>query len=118
MKTSDSASQSSPSSADPQGSRAPRAGQKRPFSLEEGKIPTKCKPTTPEEDYLELPDHIRLAMNELARQVWRKVSELDVLLWVEYVWTKVNLADNPSRCYQPIVPGIRIGNTDIAMRIG
>lgn len=42
------------------------------------------------------------------REIWRKFSELNVIVWIEYVWTKVNLADDPSRASRgdpPIVLG-------------
>ena len=43
-------------------------------------------------------------MHELDRLTWQKISELVILLWVEYVWKKkVNLADDPSRGESPIV---------------
>ena len=82
------------------------AGQKRPW--------TACKRTlTPEEHFYALPRNLRRGMNEIARQIWQKITELDIILWVEYVWTRVNLADAPSRGEQPIVPGRRVGKTDL-----
>ena len=40
----------------------------------------------------------------------QKIAELDILLWVECVWTKVNLADPPSRGLPPPVHGaFRVG---------
>ena len=71
------------------------------------------RPHTPEDHFYALPANLRRGMNELARLIWQKVSELDILLWVEYVWTKVNLADAPSRGEQPIVAGTRLGRTDL-----
>ena len=71
------------------------------------------RPHTPEDHFYALPANLRRGMNELARLIWQKVSELDILLWVEYVWTKVNLADAPSRGEQPIVAGTRLGSTDL-----
>ena len=70
-------------------------------------------PHTPEEHFLALSDNLRRGMSELARLIWQKITELDVLLWVEYVWTKVNLADAPSRGEQPIVAGTRLGSTEL-----
>ena len=72
---------------------------------------------TPEEQFNALPDDIRRTMNILAREIWRKLTEMNTLLWVEYVWTKVNLADDPSRGVAPCVPGIRIGDTSFECRI-
>ena len=67
-------------------------------------------PPTPEETFLSLPDDIKRGMNDLAKAIWKKLTELDILVWIEYVWTKVNLADDPSRGDPPCVPGIRLGN--------
>lgn len=64
---------------------------------------------TPEEHFLRLEGGIRHAMNSLAREVWKKITSLNLILWVEYVNTKHNLADDPSREKEPIVPGIRVG---------
>ena len=53
-------------------------------------------------------------MHELDRLTWQKISELVILLWVEYVWKKkVNLADDPSRGESPIVEGARVGDTSL-----
>ena len=52
-------------------------------------------------------------MNELARLIWQKVPELDCLLWVEYVSTKLNLADAPPRGEELIVPGTRVGDISL-----
>ena len=71
------------------------------------------RPHTPEDHFYALPANLRRGMNELARLIWQKVTELDILLWVEYVWTKVNLADAPSRGEQPIVTGTRLGDTSL-----
>ena len=71
------------------------------------------RPHTPEDHFYALPANLRRGMNELARLIWQKVTELDILLWIEYVWTKVNLADAPSRGEQPIVAGTRLGRTDL-----
>ena len=81
--------------------------RKRPFS-------TCDTPKTPEQHFLELSDDIKRGMNEMARAIWQKITELDLIVWIEYVWTKVNLADDPSRGDPPCVPGIRVGlNTSI-----
>ena len=48
-------------------------------------------------DFENMPLHIRTAMNIQCRRIWRLVSELDLVLWIEYVNTKVNIADPPSR---------------------
>ena len=78
------------------------------------KRPVESRAHTPEEHFYALPANLRRGMNELARLIWQKVSELDILLWIEYVWTKVNLADAPSRGEQPIVAGTRLGRTDLS----
>ena len=44
-----------------------------------------------------LPRDIRRCMNKRAQSIWRLISELDIILWVEYVNTKLNIADPPSR---------------------
>ena len=39
-------------------------------------------------------------------------DELDVVVWIEYIWTEVNLADPPSRGEPPPTPyqpGRRVG---------
>ena len=55
-------------------------------------------------------------MNELARQIWALITELDVLIWFEYVNTKLNIADPPSRGFVPPCGGARVGNIDWCMR--
>ena len=69
-------------------------------------------PPSPEAQFLALEDDIRTDMNILARAIWQKLTELNALIWVEYVWTKVNLADDPSRGKPPKVPGERVGRHD------
>ena len=64
---------------------------------------------TPEEHFLRLSDDIQRNMNTLAQEIWRRLTELNTVIWIEYVWTKVNLADDPSRGEDPIIPGKRIG---------
>ena len=75
------------------------------FNTEESSPPK----MTPEEHFLSLSSDIRRTMNTLAREIWRKFTELDVIVWIEYVNTKVNLADDPSRGVEPITPGTRVG---------
>ena len=84
----------------------PRAGQKRTVAQCQRRL-------TPEEHFYKLPKNLRRAMNELARLIWLKITELDIVVWVEYVWTKVNLADAPSRGEMPVVSGRRVGNTSL-----
>ena len=45
--------------------------------------------------------------------ILQKITELDILLWAEYVWTKVTLAGTPSRGESPIVAGTRLGDTSL-----
>ena len=57
---------------------------------------------------------LRHSMNELARLIWQVLTELDCIVWIEYVWTKVNLADPPSRGVPPPMPygqGFRVGES-------
>ena len=63
-----------------------------------------------------LSEDIKYSMNELARQIWNLVTELDILIWFEYVNTKVNIADPPSRGFIPPCGGERIGDMDWNMR--
>ena len=81
-------------------------GEKRPRTTCERHL-------SPEEHFQRLPKNLRRAMNELARRIWKQLSDLDILLWVEYVWTKVNLADAPSRGEEPCVKGLRVGRCDL-----
>ena len=48
-------------------------------------------------NFAQLPTNIRRCMNIKARQIWRAVTALDLVLWIEYVNTKLNIADLPSR---------------------
>ena len=53
-------------------------------------------------------------MNQVAQEIWKLFDELDVVVWIEYVWTEVNLADPPSRREPPPTPyhpggGRRVG---------
>ena len=53
------------------------------------------------EDYSKTTGHvpltIRHCMNFWAKEIWSLVTKLDIVLWIEYVNTKVNIADLPSR---------------------
>ena len=40
---------------------------------------------------------LRRTMNEQARAIWNLITELDVIVWFEYVKSKCNIADPPSR---------------------
>lgn len=51
---------------------------------------------------------IRRCMNFYARRIWRLVTELDIILWIEYVNTKLNIADLPSRAEKLPFPAIAI----------
>ena len=48
-------------------------------------------------EYDSLPLDIRRCMNYYARRIWALISELECILWIEYVNTKLNIADLPSR---------------------
>ena len=52
-------------------------------------------------------------MNILARKIWEVLSELNCVVWIEYIWTEVNIADPPSRGEKPPMPyplsGVRVG---------
>ena len=64
----------------------------------------------------QLSEDIKYSMNELARQIWSLITELDVLVWFEYVNTKLNMADPPSRGFIPPCGGTRVGDTQWEMR--
>ena len=69
---------------------------------------------TPQEEFEALCPTLREAMNVLARRIWSVLAELDCIVWIEYVWTKVNLADPPSRGEPPPMPtgpGFRVGES-------
>ena len=59
---------------------------------------------TPQEEFEELAPSLRDSMNTLARLIWKRLAELDCIVWIEYVWTHVNLADAPSRGDPPPIP--------------
>ena len=48
-------------------------------------------------NFLRLSDPLKRVMNSLAREIWRIASRLDIVLWIQYVNTKCNIADEPSR---------------------
>ena len=61
---------------------------------------------------MQLSDDLRYTMNMLAQEIWKMFDELDVVVWIEYIWTEVNLADPPSRGEAPPTPyqpGRRVG---------
>ena len=63
-------------------------------------------------NFEDLEPSLRDAMNALARRIWDVIFELDCQVWIEYVWTEVNLADPPSRGVPPPMPtgpGVRVG---------
>ena len=63
-------------------------------------------------NFEDLAPALRDAMNALARLIWEVITELDCRVWIEYVWTEVNLADPPSRGVPPPMPtgiGFRVG---------
>ena len=69
---------------------------------------------TPQQEFLCLSDDLRYTMNQVAQEIWKLFDELDVVVWIEYVWTEVNLADPPSRREAPPTPhhpdgGRRVG---------
>ena len=67
---------------------------------------------SPQEEFLQLSDDLRYTMNMLAQEIWKMFDELDVVVWIEYIWTEVNLADPPSRGEAPPTPyqpGRRVG---------
>ena len=69
---------------------------------------------TLQEEFEELEPILREAMNVLARLVWEVLTELDCVVWIEYIWAKVNLADPPSRGTPPPMPtgpGFRVCET-------
>ena len=58
-----------------------------------------------------LPASLQNDMNRLAREIWCAITRLDLIVWIQYVWTKVNLADAPSRGMQPSVGRcVRVGH--------
>ena len=63
--------------------------------------------------FLRLSDPLKRVMNSLAREIWRNASELDVVLWIQYVNTKCNIAEELSReipfPLEGICMGIRAG---------
>ena len=63
-----------------------------------------------------LPADIRLSMNTLCQLIWKRLTTLDVVVWWEYVNTKHNLADDPSRRLAPFCGGLRVGDESLAMR--
>ena len=69
---------------------------------------------TPQEEFEEMSPTKRHTMNVLARLIWDRLAELDCIVWIEYVWTEVNLADPPSRGDPPPMPtgpGFRVGES-------
>ena len=50
-------------------------------------------------------------MNQLAQKIWELITELDLVVWIEYIWTEVNIAAPPSRGEPPPMtrPGFRVG---------
>ena len=48
-------------------------------------------------NFLRLSDPLKRVMNSLAREIWHIASWLDIVLWIQYVNTKCNIADEPSR---------------------
>ena len=63
-------------------------------------------------NFEDLEPSLRDALNTLARLIWDVIFELDCQVWIEYVWTEVNLADPPSRGIPPPMPtgpGFRVG---------
>ena len=59
---------------------------------------------THQEEFEELEPTLRESMNVLARLIWEVLTELDCVVWIEYIWAKVNLADPPSREKPPPTP--------------
>ena len=80
--------------------RPPRVGVKRPAS---------SGPVTPQQEFDELPDTLKREMKELASQIWCLITQLDIIVWIEYIWTEVNPADLPSRGEFPPLWGLRLG---------
>ena len=64
----------------------------------------------PPRSFDNLPSFIRTRMNQLARLIWQAVTSLDIILWIEYVNTKLNIADLPSRELPLPMPAIRLGS--------
>ena len=51
---------------------------------------------------------IRRTMNEQARAIWKLCSDLNLMLWIEYVHTDCNIADPPSRGQPLPMRGIHV----------
>ena len=51
---------------------------------------------------------LRRTMNEQARAIWSLISELDIVLWIECVESKCNIADPPSRMQPLPIRGIPV----------
>ena len=65
-----------------------------------------------QEEFEEMAPNDRESMNCSACRIWQLITELDMIVWIEYVWTEVNLADPPSRGEPPPMPtgpGFRVG---------
>ena len=93
-----------------------RSAPLRPETLDERRKSLLRISERSHKDFELLSEDIKYSMNELARQIWALITELDVLIWFEYVNTKLNIADPPSRGFVPPCGGARVGNIDWCMR--
>ena len=93
-----------------------RSAPLRPETLDERRKSLLRMSERSHKDFELLSEDIKYSMNELARQIWALITELDVLIWFEYVNTKLNIADPPSRGFIPPCGGARVGNIDWCMR--
>ena len=66
---------------------------------------------TPEEHFLRLSDDIQRNMNTLAQEIWRRLTELNTVIWIEYVKSKCNIADPPSRGVPMPISGIHVSES-------
>ena len=87
-------------------------GHKRDSS---GKViqlnPTEHTPYTHFQSFCALEIGLRRTMNEQARAIWELVSNLNILLWLEYGPTDCNIADPPSRNLPMPVRAIHISES-------
>ena len=67
---------------------------------------------SPVEEFADLSDDIKASMNDLAREIWKRLTKYNILAWFEYVNTKWNISDPPSRGMIPPCGGQRVGNSD------
>ena len=68
-------------------------------------------PYTHFDEFCKLPLELRRIMNEQAKSIWAVIHELDVVVWFEYVKSKENIADPPSRGVKMPLPAIHISES-------